>query len=132
MFIESDRALKDTAKFRKSLRDKVMSEVPKYDEKLWFTMGSHCEGKHYLLGNPHTFVGRMLAWCSQKEVSFFVSKSAIDECSVEAKYWIEGFLKGNEPEPPTNENSDMDFESEDYKNWLEKIEEFRQIGVWKD
>lgn len=109
-----------------------MSENPNFDENLWFTMGSHCEGKHYLLGNPHTFVGRMWAWCPNKEVSFFVSKSGIDECSTETNYWIQGFLAGNEPEPKPDENGDVDFESEEYKEWLKKVENFKETGNWKD
>jgi hypothetical protein len=108
-----------------------MTETPNLDEKLWFTMGSHCEGKHFLLGNPHTFVGRMLAWCPNKEVSFFVSKNGVDECSVETEYWMKGFLAGNEPKPPS-ENGDVDFESKAYKEWLKKVEKFKEIGNWQD
>lgn len=109
----------------------TMNIVPQFDENLWFMMENHCEGKHYLLGNPHTFKGRISAWCPQKKASFFFSKSEIGECSNEAHYWIKGFLAGNEPEPKTDENGDIDFESEEYKNWLKKVEDFRKTGIWQ-
>lgn len=74
----------------------------------------------------------MLAWYSQKEISFFVSKNGIDTCSNETEYWIKGFLVGKEPESKRNENGDVDFKSADYKKWLKKIEQFRQTGIWED
>lgn len=65
------------------------------DDKLWF-YHKGCEDKHYLIGNPHTHAGRMLAWCSNKNVTFCVSESEIEDMSLESKYWIRGFLSGNE------------------------------------
>lgn len=109
-----------------------MKSVPTFNEKLWFTMGSHCEGKHFLLGNPHTSKGRMLAWCPNKEISFFVSKLEMDNCSTEAEYWVRGFLAGNEPEPQTNENFDVDFDSTEYQSWLKAIEGFAVSGYWNE
>jgi hypothetical protein len=109
-----------------------MVSVPEIDEKLWFTMKAHCEKKHYLSGNPHTFRGRMLGWCPQKETSFFVSKNEMDKCSPEASYRIDGFLSGSEAEPPLNSDGDADFESREYKNRLNKIEKFKETGFWED
>ena len=80
----------------------------KYDSDLWFEHKG-CEGKHYLIGNPHTFPVRMWAWCPKKETTFFVSKSQIGEMSLQTKYWIKGFLTGNQPKPPAEENEDVDF-----------------------
>jgi len=110
-----------------------MADVSEIDEKLWFTMKKHCAAeKHYLIGNPHTFRGRMLGWCPQKKTSFFVSKAEMEECSTETQYWISGFLSGNEPEPPANSERDVDFESAEYKDWLNKIKKFRETGLWED
>ena len=77
-----------------------------YDEMLWFEHKG-CDGKHYFLGNPHTFPGRMWAWCPVKESSFFVSKIEILKTSDQAEYWIKGFLSSNEPQPPADENGDV-------------------------
>ena len=85
-----------------------------YDSALWVEL-SHCDGKHYILGNPHTFPGRIMMWCPNKEVSFFMSKNEIQKCSKEAEYWIKGFLSGNEPAPPSCDDGMTDFESTEYQ-----------------
>ncbi len=108
-----------------------MNEEPEYDEKLWFTMGSHCEGKHYLLRNAHTFVGRIDAWCPHKKVIFRVSKLGIDDCSVEANYWLQGFLAGNEPDAPRDENGDyLEWDQPKHQEWLAAIQQFAKTGEW--
>lgn len=104
--------------------------MDKIDERIWFEHDG-CEGKHYMLGNPHTFTGRMYAWCPKRQTSFFVSKSEILNASVECEYWIKGFLSGNQPEPPTDEKGDVNFESKEYKNWIDKITEFEKTGDWE-
>lgn len=100
-----------------------------YDKKLWFEHKG-CEGKHFILGNPHTFPGRIWAWCPVKNGSFFVSKSEIGNTSEQAAYWIKGFLSGNEPEPPVDENGDVDFESNTYREWTARAKEFSATGTW--
>lgn len=100
------------------------------DEKIWFEYDG-CEGRHYMIGNPHTFKGRMYAWCPKKERSFFVSKSEIIKMSVECEYWVKGFLSGNQPEPPTNSEGDVDFESKEYKAWADKVADFENSGYWE-
>ena len=106
-----------------------MTEEIIYDEKLWFEHKG-CEGKHYLLGNPHTVAGRMLAWCLKENRSFFISKPDIGERSEFADYWIKGFLSGNQPEPPLDENGTA-FGSKEYEEWQKKIEEFEKTGRWE-
>lgn len=106
-----------------------MEEQMQHDDRLWFEhLG--CEGKHFLIGNPHTFPGRMFGWCPKKQRTFFVSKEEIGDCSVEAKYWIMGFLSGNQPKPPVNEEGDVDFKSEQYLAWVKKIGDFEKSGYW--
>ncbi|OCA92605.1 hypothetical protein [Pseudobacillus wudalianchiensis] len=43
-----------------------MSNI-EFEKELWFELEGHCEGKHYIVGNPHTFNGRISAYCPQKE-----------------------------------------------------------------
>ena len=102
-----------------------------YDEKLWFEL-RRCPGKHYLLGNPHTFRGRIMAWCPTKEKSLFVSKQDMIHVSPESQYWIAGFLAGNELAPPVNAESVVDYESAAYKHWQEEIAEFHHTGYWNE
>ena len=105
---------------------------PDFDEQLWFTMGACCSGKHYLLYNPHTFPGRMGAWCPLKKVRFCVSKSAVEECSLEAYYWIKGFLAGNEPDAPRNDEGDyLPEDHPRYQHWRENIKQFPEAGFWE-
>ncbi len=106
-----------------------MEQETSYDDKLWFNHKG-CDGKHFLIGNPHTFHGRMWAWCPVKQRSFFVSKDEILESSEQTKYWVKGFLSGNQPSPPKNENQDVDYTSDEYKLWKENIREFEQSGIW--
>ncbi len=102
----------------------------KYDERLWF-LHKGCDGKHYFISNPHTFPGRMLAWCPIRKTDFCVPKSEMEAISESAKYWIQGFLTGNQPNPPLDESGDVNFDSPEYKNWLIKIEEFGKTGDWE-
>lgn len=47
-----------------------------------------------------------------------------------SKYWISGYLNGNEPEPPTDSNGDLDFKSLAYKKWTDTTKLFKQTGYW--
>jgi hypothetical protein len=110
-----------------------MLKSPRINDKLWFRT-SHCSGKHFILGNPHTDHGRIYAWCPKKQTGFCVSKLEITSLSKESKYWIEGFLSGNEPEPPDESDisSTQDyFKSRKYKKWEKAIAEFKETGYWK-
>lgn len=102
---------------------------PIVDATLWF-VPSDCEGKHYLVGNPHTFRGRMSAWCPTKQTYYFVSASQIREASPEARAWVAGFLAGNEPRPPQDYDDQSDFGSAEYSRWMEQVEAFRRTGTW--
>lgn len=102
-----------------------------FEKELWFEIEGHCEGKHYIFGNPHTFTGRISAYCPQKNVIFNVSLNEIINMSQESKYWIKGFLSGNEPAPPVDEEGDLLPPSdEEYINWERSIELFHKTGYW--
>lgn len=105
-------------------------EKTQYDENLWFEHKG-CAGKHFLIGNPHTFPGRILAFCPKKDKTFFVSKNEIGNMSQQSDYWIKGFLIGNQPEPPTDENDDVDFGSKEYIEWTKKVKLFNETGDWE-
>jgi hypothetical protein len=98
-----------------------------YDERLWFNHRG-CLGRHFLLGNPHTFPGRMMGWCERKQRSFFFSKTEVEECSPEAAAWIEGFLAGNEPSPPRDSEGNVQFGSDRYQAWVIQMQSFRELG----
>ena len=96
-----------------------MASIIDFDKKLWF-MHKGCDGKYYLLGNPHTFLGRIWAWCPLKERTFFLPITEIEEISEYSRCWIDGFLAGSEPPPPTNEDGDIDVDSDQYRKWQKK------------
>mgnify|MGYP001043981856 CR=1 FL=1 len=108
-----------------------MTNKIEFDENLWFNHKG-CEGKHYLIGNPHTFHGRIYAWCPKKGIGFCVSISEIERMSDYSKYWIQGYLNGNQPEPPTDSSGDVNFESSEYKKWMKSIQLFTLTGYWTD
>ncbi|WP_155985702.1 hypothetical protein [Paenibacillus gorillae] len=101
------------------------------DFHMWFTFEEHCQGKHYIVGNPHTFHGRILAYCSEKDVFFNVSLSEINEMSLQTKYWIKGYLSGNEPSPPVDEEGDV-FPPAHVANihYENSISLFHKTGSW--
>jgi len=105
--------------------------APEFDPHLWFTYGDCCPGRHYLLHAAHTVPGRMRAWCPTERVVFSLSKPAIDDCSPEARYWIMGFLAGNEPDAPRDDDGDyLPADDPRYRRWQAAIREFGRTGVW--
>ncbi|NEQ28535.1 MAG: hypothetical protein F6K28_58120 [Microcoleus sp. SIO2G3] len=60
-----------------------------------------------------------------------MSKSEIEECSLEARYWIQGFLAGNEPDAPVD--AEGDYLSDDdpkYERWRAAVKQFPETGLW--
>lgn len=102
---------------------------PVVDEHLWFTH-KHCqydsESKHFVIGNCHTFPGRMHAWCPVGKRLFCVSRQEMSEYSYELEWWMRGFLHGNEPEPTDREKD----ESWHDPRYLKCVEAFHRDGVW--
>lgn len=110
-----------------------MSKNFEYDETLWIEL-EHCEGKHFLLGNPHTFPGRIEAFCPLKNVTFCISFNEIKRMSTESSYWLKGYLNGNEPSPPDEMDGESAFEyfqSSRYKEWELKIQKFKETGEFE-
>ncbi|MDG4803325.1 hypothetical protein [Micromonospora sp. WMMD980] len=73
-------------------------DEPAVDERLWFD--ANCGGRDFLVGNGHTFVGRMAAWCPHTGVGYNVSRAGMGAMSEEARYFVAGFLAGSEPGCP--------------------------------
>ena len=92
------------------------------DEGLWFTVGDRCPGRHFVLGNAHTFPGRILAWCPEKSKTFFVSKAEMETTSELTDVWVRGFLSGSEPPPPE--------EPKARSEWERRVEIFHADGYW--
>ncbi|WP_138754104.1 hypothetical protein [Paenibacillus sinopodophylli] len=101
------------------------------DNELWFNFKEHCSGKHFIVGNPHTFHGRISAYCPQKDVFFNVSLREIDEMPLTTKYWIKGFLVGNEPACPVDDEGDVFPRThEEFIHWDKNIKLFHKTGYW--
>lgn len=107
-----------------------MTEVPSFaDAALWIV--TSCGKRDYLLGNPHTFRGRMSAYCPHEQHGYAVGKSEIVEMSPEAARWVEGFLRGNEPDVPVGEDGrEVDADDRRYAEWEANLELFRESGEW--
>jgi len=109
-----------------------MSAPRDLDRALWFEPGCCDDGRHFLHYNPHTFPGRMGAYCDAHDRTFAVSKSEIERCSAEAVYWVRGFLSGNEPAPPLDADGYEidDLDDPRWQRWRDAVEEFRHSGAW--
>ncbi|MEU8819017.1 hypothetical protein [Actinoplanes sp. NPDC048796] len=100
---------------------------PDVDPDLWFDT-ERC-GRHYLLdGNPHTFPGRMDAYCPEQGIRTRVSKAEIRDCSEQTRYFVRGFLSGSEPPPPKSAAST----DPAYLSWSNAASRFRETGLWRD
>jgi hypothetical protein len=96
------------------------------DPRLWFE--ASCGERDLLVGNPHTFRGRLAAWCPHRELGYNVSLSELGEMSDEARYFVRGFLRGSEPEAPYDDDGELT--PEDEAAWRAAIRRFRRTGSW--
>lgn len=80
-----------------------MTVPDEINTRLKIRIGS-CPVEHYLVGNPHTFRGRIATWCPLDSVEVNVSKYEILASTDAAALWIEGFLAGSEPPPPDSDD----------------------------
>jgi hypothetical protein len=109
-------------------------ETPEFDPSLWFPCSLAAASRDYLVGNAHTFRGRMLAYCERKEGSryYYVSASEVlPDCSDAARWWVKGFLAGAEPEPPRDQEGDyLPFDHPEMVAWRRKAEGWADAGTW--
>ena len=119
----------------KSYHDMIVNPVNgpssiQIDANLWVLLHD-CSGKHYLLYNPHTFIGRIAAYCESKNRLTNISKAEIADTSLEAKYWLKGFFAGCEPDCPKTEDGDtLPDDHPHVIEWREAIREFPKTGLW--
>lgn len=98
-----------------------------FDEELYYL--EECGNdkklyKHYILGNAHTHVGRMQCYCTEQNLYICASLDEMEQLSEKAKIWIDGFLCGNEPDYPSEDNEEI------LDHHKEKLIEFRKTGVY--
>lgn len=88
------------------------------DPLLW-VVSAFCSERDWLVeGNPHTHPGRLAIWCPHTGTGYNLSKDEVRETSTEGRYWIRGFVVGNEP------NSPLD------KHGYEKSETSKAFRAW--
>jgi hypothetical protein len=106
----------------------IMAPPPDLDRALWFEPGCCADGRHYVHYNSHTFPGRMGAYCEAHDRTFSVWLPEIERSSPEARYWIRGFLAGNEPPRPLDADGYEidDLEDVRWVAWREAIDHFRK------
>lgn len=103
------------------------------DERLWIRTAA-CDDADFLCGNGHSFRGRMAAYCLRDKRGFSVSLSEITEMSPEARYWITGFLHGNEPAPEDMFGPGIHDANDDdprWTRWRTAVDEFVSTGEWR-
>lgn len=57
-------------------------------------------GSAEIVTRPCNCSGRMAAWCPDKQVSYNISLSEMGQMSQQARYFVAGFLAGNQPGQP--------------------------------
>ena len=106
------------------------------DEALWFACSEEPEGRDYLVGNAHTFRGRISAYCPRKEGSPYYNVSAsevLSDCSDESRRWVQGFLAGQEPTPPKDDQGDyLPFDHPEAERWRASARAWAATGRWPD
>jgi hypothetical protein len=101
-------------------------EEPPVDQRLWFE--ATCGRRDFLVGNGHTFLGRMAAWCPHNGVGYNVSLGEMGATSEETRYFIAGFLVGNQPGCPIDADGHTD--QDDLAAWRAAIARFQRTGLW--
>jgi hypothetical protein len=104
------------------------TQVSEPDPLLWFE--APCGGRDLLTGNGSTYPGRMSAWCPNKRVSYNISLAEMGRMSQQARYYVAGFLAGNQPGPPPPPDPDADTDPGDLTAWKAAADRFRRTGRW--
>jgi len=65
-----------------------------------------------------------------KKVSYNVSLAEMGQMSQQARYYIAGFLAGNQPGLPPPPDPDTDAEPGDLTAWKAATGRFRRTGLW--
>ena len=78
----------------------MTSDMPPHDHPidtaLWVEL-TDSDVRWYVCGNPHTFPGRFDVWSPDLDVALTIGKDEVVAASEPARWWIDGYLHGNEP-----------------------------------
>lgn len=105
-----------------------LAQAGEPDPLLWFE--APCGGRDLLAGNGGTYPGRMAAWCPDRQVSYNVSLAEMGQMSQQSRYYVAGFLAGNQPGPPSPPDPDDDIDPGDLTAWQAAVGRFRRTGLW--
>jgi hypothetical protein len=72
----------------------------------------------------------MWAWCPHEQLGYNVSLAEMGQMSQEARYWVAGFLAGNQLGPPPPPHFDADTDPGDLIAWRAATGRFRRTGLW--
>jgi len=110
-----------------------MDDLPDdIDPTLWIRC-SRSGGEDYLVeGNPHTFPGRMSAFCPHLAHLYYnVSIVEVEESSPEARLWMRGFVAGSEPDSPLDsEGYELDEADPKFEAWEAARPGYLETGYW--
>jgi hypothetical protein len=102
---------------------------------MWFD-SSRCEGRDFLVeANPHTYPGRMTAFCPHdpSHPYYNVSISDLSSCSDESRAWSKGFLIGSEPNSPLDgDGFELDEDSSEFAAWQRARNDYADTGTWPE
>jgi hypothetical protein len=105
--------------------------LPDYvDPELWFEIDS-CGGRHYLLDDSPSILGRMYAYCPRTHETTRVSKGEMTAFSEAAGYFVRGFLAGSQPPPPLDEEGMLVQDQAAVAAWRRAVEDYRATGIWR-
>jgi hypothetical protein len=109
-----------------------MTDALEIDAELWVSLvEGQCQGRHFLLYNPHTFPGRIGVYCPTMRRTTRISKVQIADTSRAARYWLEGYLAGCEPRAPRSEAGEpLEHDDPRIVLWRQAIETFARTGFW--
>jgi hypothetical protein len=105
---------------------------PEADERRWVVVQGF-DGRCYVIGNCHTFRGRMACWSESTGQTFAFSQSEVLDASDMSRAWIDGFLAGNEPQPEEMFGIgiyDADDSDPRWSRWRDAVRQFRATGHW--
>jgi len=107
----------------------------KFDKDLWYE--EQCQHdevwhKHYIVGNAHTFPGRVHVYCTAQKEYTVESLCGMDRISPKAKIWMQGFLHGNQPSWPADEEGDqLDWEHPETVDFVQRLKRYYKHGVFR-
>jgi hypothetical protein len=101
------------------------------DPVLWVELAAR-PGRWTIHYNPHTHPGRF-AVVDADDNAIYASRGDVTACSLEARYWLDGFLRGSEPDAERMFGPDIwesDGDDPRWVRWRAALDQFRRTGDW--